>query len=343
MWERSDKTFPIQWHITDKCDQRCKHCYIYAGENKLGNNDPSFENLKIVFYSYLDMCKKINARPSITLTGGDPLLRADIWNFLEMLHGESIEFRILGNPFHLNEEIAIKLKAMGCISYQLSLDGLKETHDFIRKPGSFDETVNKIGVLNKAGIKSAIMTTVSRTNIEEIPDLVDVIVENNVKVFGFSRYCPNENDEGLLVSPTEYREFLDKMWKKFEYYKNSKTKFILKDHLWTLFLYEKDLFKIEDNSDQILDGCHCGISHITVLPNGNVYACRRCDSVVGHIPEESLYDIFFGSKMDEYRDFSRFEKCSKCELLRFCRGCPSVAKSLTGNYYAGDPQCWKII
>ena len=93
----------------------------------------------------------------------------------------------------------------------------------------------------------------------------------------------------------------------------------------------------------ILDGCRCGISHMTVLSDGTVYSCRRCESPIGKVPEESLYDIFFGNSMEQYRHYEKFEECSKCKLRNFCRGCPSVAKCLSGNFYGKDPQCWKTI
>ena len=333
--------FAMQWHITDQCDQRCKHCYIFAGMDKSYSPEFDLSTLKEIFFDFLATCKKMDKRPSISVTGGDPLLHKDVWSLLSLFKEYNVPFAILGNPFHLNENVAKQLKELGCTTYQMSLDGLKETHDFIRKPGSFDATLNKIHVLNEVGIKSAIATTVSKTNIDEIPQLVKVAVDYQAKSFGFSRYCPNEKDRNNLVSPSEYKAFLEKMWEQFVILQDKGTAFILKDHLWKLFLYEKGLFKIEDDSELIMDGCHCGISHITVLANGTVYACRRCESPIGKVPEESLYDIFFGDKMESYRNFDDFEACSKCELFRFCRGCPSVAKCATGNFYAKDPQCWK--
>lgn len=188
------------------------------------------------------------------------------------------------------------------------------------------------------------MSTVSKSNIDEIPDLVDILVKAQVDNFAFARYCPNKNDHDLLPSPEEYRAFLEKMWRKYYKYKNCSTRFALKDHLWKLFLYEKGLFKIDgiDNSkDLILDGCHCGISHMTVLADGSVYACRRSETPIGKVPNEEFYDIFFGEKMQKYRDYENFEACSICELKNFCRGCPSVSKCLTGDFYKKDPQCWK--
>lgn len=337
--------FGMQWHITDKCDQRCKHCYIYEGKDKPLNYEFDLSTLKRILSDFVITCNKLDREPHLSITGGGPLLHKDIWEFLELVHSYKIDFTILGNPFHLNYEVAKKLSNLGCFHYQMSLDGLRKTHDFIRKPGSFDATLDSLKYFRGLKTQTCIMATVSKLNINEIPDLLDIIIENKVDSFAFARYCPNKNDYDLMVSPEEYRIFLDKMWHKYENNKNSSTRFSLKDHLWTLYLYEKGLFnpnEIHNPDNLIIDGCHCGISHITTLADGTVYACRRSNTPIGKVPEESLYDIFTGHKMDYYRQFDKFEYCSKCELLNFCRGCPSVTKCLTGDFYKKDPQCWKI-
>lgn len=336
--------FSMQWHITDRCDQRCKHCYIYEGKEKEKLCELPLETLNEILENFINSCEQMGREPSLTITGGDPLLYSRIWEFLEIVKNRNVRFSILGNPFHLSYDVVKRLEKLGCVSYQMSLDGLKATHDYIRKSGSFDTTLESFKFFEGSNIRTAIMATVSKTNIDELPELVDIVVKHGVNNFAFARYCPNPEDFDLLVSPEDYREFLNKMWKKFEYYKDNETRFALKDHLWKLFLYEKGLFSIDDieNPDElILDGCHCGISHVTTLADGTVYACRRCESPVGKVPEESIYDIFYSEKMEEYRRFDNFEHCSKCELVNFCRGCPAVAKCLTGNFYSKDPQCWK--
>ncbi len=342
----SRRTFGLQFHITDRCDQRCKHCYIFAGKDIPKFNEFSLDELKSIVNNLIESCKKMDKKPFIAVTGGDPLLHPHAFEFFEYLHQNSISFSILGNPFHLTIDIAKYLKNIGCTNYQMSLDGLRETHDYIRKPGSFDSTIEKIAVLREAGVHTGIMTTVSRTNISELPKLVDIVVECKVDNFAFARYCPNPDDSDLMPSPEEYRIFLEKMWQKYTQYAESSTRFALKDHLWKLFLYEKGLFKIDEIVNEnglILDGCHCGISHITVLADGQIYACRRSTTPVGNVLSDSLYDVFLSEKMNEYRMYNKFEACSKCELKCFCRGCPSVAKCVTGNFYAKDPQCWKKI
>ena len=134
---------------------------------------------------------------------------------------------------------------------------------------------------------------------------------------------------------------------KFRHYeaRGCKTYFDRKDHLWTLYDYEAGRFVIPDDAEdgKIYGGCNCGNAHLTILPSGDVYACRRVkDSRVGNALCEKLSDLWLND-MEGYREYSRFVKCSRCELLPYCRGCPAVAKGTYGDFYAPDPQCWKEV
>ena len=143
----------------------------------------NWEQLQDTFYNCLDFCEVYHRLPYFYITGGDPILHPNFWQLLELIKENSIPFTILGNPFHLNDEVCKKLKAYGCQKYQMSIDGMRETHDWFRKKGSFDTTLEKIGCINRAGIRSVIMTTVSGTNIDEIPDIIDAVVKAGVNVF----------------------------------------------------------------------------------------------------------------------------------------------------------------
>ena len=93
----------------------------------------------------------------------------------------------------------------------------------------------------------------------------------------------------------------------------------------------------------IYGGCNCGNCHLTILPSGDVYACRRVqNSRVANVFEDRLADVWV-SEMEAYRDYGRFKKCAKCELLAWCRGCPAVASGAHGDFYDADPQCWKEV
>ena len=337
--------FAFQWHITDECDQRCKHCYIFSEDYNKPLITTSYENIEKIFFNCMRMCEKVDRIPYFSITGGDPILHPNFWRLLELFKENHVRFGILGNPFHLNDDTCKRLHSYGCEFYQLSLDGLKETHDYFRKNDSFATTIEKISTIKKAGIHANIMTTVSKTNIDEIPYIIDKVVENDVDLFSFARYCATSLEKNVQMSPTEYHDLLEECWRRFKKYENKHTQFNLKDHLWTLFLYEKGLFEIPDGleEDMIYDGCNCGNSHLTILPSGEVYACRRMESPIGNALNEEILNIFFGEKMDNYRQYEKFEKCSKCELLRFCRGCPAVSYGATQDMYSPDPQCWKEV
>jgi radical SAM/SPASM domain protein of ACGX system len=336
--------FAFQWHITDNCDQRCEHCYIFADKH-IVLREMSWTEIQAVFQNCLKMCEGLGRTPYFYITGGDPILHKNFWKLLELLKNNAIDFGILGNPFHLSDEVCGRLKNYGCDKYQLSLDGMRETHDRIRKRGSFDTTLDAIHYIREAGIKCAVMATVSKTNADEMPEIIDTVVKHKADIFAFGRYCPTSFENDTCLTPKEYKNVLETCWQKFEEYRNSDTTFNLKDHLWTLFLYEKGLFTIPDNlaAEVMYDGCNCGNSHLTILPDGAVYACRRMKSEIGNALTDDLQTLFLGDRMETYRNYTQFEKCSKCELLRFCRGCPAVTYGYTGNFYGPDPQCWKQI
>jgi len=337
--------FAFQWHITEACDQRCKHCYIYALGSHAKFKQMSVEDITRVLDNIEDFGRKTNRKPYLYVTGGDPILHPQFWTLAGMLKERDIPFALLGNPFHLTDEVCQRLKEYGCKKYQLSIDGLEETHDYIRRPGSYRETWAAIPPLKRAGIKVAIMTTVSQWNYKEVPQIIDEVVMHKVNIFAFARYCPDADSKDTCCTPEQYRWMMTECWNKFQEYKDSDTYFSLKDHLWTLFKYERGLFNPNDYPDDevVYGGCNCGNAHFTILSDGACYACRRMESKVGNALKDNLYDLFTGPEMDKYREYEKFEKCAKCELLRFCRGCPAVAKGYHSNMYAPDPQCWKQI
>jgi radical SAM/SPASM domain protein of ACGX system len=339
--------FSFQWHITDDCDQRCKHCYIFSADVTKPLDAMTWEQMQATFANCLDFCAAYDRLPYFYITGGDPILHPDFWRLLGLLHEHDVPFTILGNPFHLDDAVCRRLKEYGCQKYQLSLDGLRATHDWFRKPGSFDCTLEKVGCINRAGIRSVVMTTVSKTNCSEVPGIIDAVVAAGVNVFAFSRYVPSGGELDASLSPQEYRALLAACDAKFKAYEAAgcQTYFNKKDHLWTLYDYENGAFRLPANAEEgmIYGGCNCGNCHITILPTGDVYACRRvADSRVGNVFTDRLADVWVG-RMEEYRQFEKFEKCSKCELHAYCRGCPAVAKGTTGSFYGADPQCWKEV
>ncbi len=339
--------FSFQWHITDECDQRCRHCYIYSGDPQKPPDAMRWTQMEDTFYNCLDFCEVYGRRPWFYLTGGDPILHPDFWRLLDLFRRRQIPFTIMGNPFHLNDAVCREMRSCGCEKYQMSLDGLRETHDWLRRPGSYDCTMEKIGCIHRAGMRSVVMTTVSGANRREVPGIIDAVVAAGVHVFSFSRYVPSGGDLDASMTPREYRDLLAACDAKFREYEaeGCRTWFDRKDHLWTLYAYETGAFRIPPDAAEgmIYGGCNCGNCHITILPTGDIYACRRvADSRVGNVFTDRLADIWV-CEMEAYREYGKFKKCGGCELMAWCRGCPAVAKGTGGSFYDPDPQCWKEV
>ncbi len=200
--------FVFQWHITDACDQRCKHCYIYAENSGKAVETMALPQMRQVLAKCLNFCEHLGYEPYFCITGGDPLLHPNFWELAELLHQLKISFTILGNPFHLTDKVCARLKKLGCKSYQLSIDGLEKTHDALRKPGSYRDTVEKIAMLNKAGLHSAVMTTVSSLNMNELPAVIEAMAEAKAGTYAFSRYCPTGADKDVDITPQQYKALL---------------------------------------------------------------------------------------------------------------------------------------
>ena len=138
------------------------------------------------------------------------------------------------------------------------------------------------------------------------------------------------------IEPLRYRRLLAECDRKFKAYEAAgcKTYFNKKDHLWTLYAYETGAFKIPEAAEPgtIYGGCNCGNCHMTILPTGDLYACRRVqNSKVGNVFQDRIADVWV-CQMERYRDYDRFEKCVKCVLKAWCRGCPAVASGRDGDF-----------
>ena len=90
--------FSFQWHITDECDQRCKHCYIFSENNCKKLDAMTWEQIRETFYNCLDFCQVYDRLPYFYITGGDPILHPDFWKLLALMKEHGIPFTILGNP-----------------------------------------------------------------------------------------------------------------------------------------------------------------------------------------------------------------------------------------------------
>lgn len=335
--------FVVQWHLTDACDFHCKHCYI----NRDSKEELRFEQISPTIDEFSSVTKRLNIKGRINFTGGNPLLRPDIFDILKHARSKDLEFGILGNPTASVGELK-KLKELGIVKYQISLDGFKENHDYIRGEGTFDKARDFLKLLKQERIAPDVMATVTKRNIADIPELAKYLYENKlVNRFDFARLVPigrGKELESDLPLPQEYKQF---MYKMLEVYKELKQKNLnyrigTKDPLWSLVFYELGESMHEHSKAVICGGCGVGVASITIDTDGTIQSCRRIDDQIGNIIKDSLWSTFINStELNKLRNYSAIDGCGTCELISACRGCRAVAKGVYGSCFDKDPCCWK--
>ena len=347
--ENEEGLFGIQWQLTEECDQRCRHCYIYSADPKKQPVSMTWDQMREVVRKCEEFTGQMDMRPNFAITGGDPLLAPDFWKLAEYLKEKQLRYALMGNPFHLNEEVLKRLKETGCMAFQLSVDGTEETHDRFRKPGSYKKTMEMIPLISKAQIQSLVMMTVSEENFSELPDVMDAVEAAKADAFSFARYVPVGKDRTNQIPPLEYRKILDVFAKKRKesILRGSFTNFVIKDHLLSLYYYEEGTFHppvyTHVPGNHMPAGCHCGNATLAILPDGTVMACRRSEgSGLGNLFREDLREMWQSAK-EKYRQYEKHEICGNCKIAPWCRGCPAVAEAMTGDYFGRDPQCWHVV
>lgn len=332
----AEDEFYFQWHITDRCNLRCTHCYHdeYSGENEL-----SVEELIASADKMAVALEKWNKKGSFSLTGGEPFIRSEVLFALARYMDSQTTtayYDILTNGSLITETITdelIKLQKLRRV--QMSIEGpTPELNDKIRGIGSFDRTMKAIRLLKSKELQVSIMTTVFRSNMTKIVELIDVLENVGVDTFALERFIPEGAGSAMAseaLSPSEIRDVFTAVY---EAGRNPRKMRVL--------MY-RPLFAILDQDDPTIGAmCSIGTNALTVMHDGAILPCRRLPIPIGDIRNDSLFKIWYdNSLLWEIRNPLNLKgKCGSCDLVPICRGCRAVAYARTGDYLGEDPQCW---
>jgi len=342
--------FGFQWHITDRCNLRCSHCYQedYSGSNELG-----LDGLKQIADEIIRTLTKWDKKGDIAITGGEPLLKKEVFpliNYLESSN-EIATVDLLSNGTLINESIVEQireLKKIRCV--QISLDGaFAKSNDAIRGEGTFEKAVEGIRSLRKSGISVNIMFTLQRRNVEDIPSIIDLAVAEGISFLTIERFVPTGsgariNDE--LLSPEKIKKTFGYISERAEQEINrgGLTSISRSRPLWVM-CNSNTGFRSGDMSikDTVGGICSIGLDGLCILPDATVLACRRLPIPIGNLKEDSIENIWFTSdllwQIREKRNIKG--KCNSCDLVFQCSGCRAMAYAVTGDFLESDPQCWK--
>jgi radical SAM protein with 4Fe4S-binding SPASM domain len=273
------------------------------------------------------------------VTGGEPFVRSDFLDLLDVFHGyrREFSFAVLTNGSLVNLELARRLRALKPAFVQVSIEGSPATHDKIRGPGNFDRTVNSLKLLTKHRICSLVSFTAHRGNFREFPFVAKLGRRLGVSRVWADRLIPCGGGASLrdqLLTPRETREFFQIM--SAERKKMARRWFCRTE----VAMHRALQFLVAGTTPYY---CTAGDSLITVQPNGDLLPCRRMPIRVGNLLQTPLDKLYYESDVfQELRKRDRVSNgCRECLHNTRCRGglkCLSYA--VAADPFAADPGCW---
>jgi heme b synthase len=334
----------VAWEITRNCNLACVHCRASATMGPYSGELDTAAALQL-----LEQVAEVE-KCIVILTGGEPLLRDDI--FEVAAHGSSLGLRMVMavNGTLVTEANAGRMADAGIQRISISLDGASaEKHDAFRGvEGAFDGALRGIGLIKRAGIDFQVNTTVTRANLEEIPRIEDLAVGLGAVAHHIFLLVPTGRGKYIsdqAITAEEYERTLH--W---FYDQRDRTQLQLKatcaPHYYRILRQRaraegKTVTFQTHGLDAVTRGCLGGTGFCFISHRGIVQPCGFLHVNSGDVIRQRFADIWYHSKVFiDLRNYDNLKgKCGVCEYRRVCGGCRARAYEATGDYLAEEPLC----
>jgi radical SAM protein with 4Fe4S-binding SPASM domain len=330
------------WEVTMGCNMRCKHCgssCITPLPDQLGT-DESLALARDIADLGLEW---------ITLSGGEPLIRKD-WDLIAAeLSTHGVVPNIISNGWMIGEaelQRAINAK-VGTIA--ISLDGPEETHDYIRKPGSFRRATRALKLMRDLGVTSGAITTVNRRNLPELPRMRELLAEVGVRYWQLQIGLPMGNfaqNLDMVMDPEQVDSIIDFAY---ETMRDGRVNVYPADCLGYYNIKELQVRQRAHRTQAypIWKGCNAGKRSLGILHNGDVLGCtsvRDRRYIEGNIRQRSLREIWEDPDAftwNRHADKTKLDgNCRKCQYGDQCLGgCPNTRLTMNGTMESENVYC----
>jgi len=341
---RNDTLRLVAWETTRNCNLSCIHCRAAATK---GPYEGELDTDRA--FTLLDQIAEVG-RPIIILTGGEPLLRADIFDIAK--YGDDLGLRMVMAPNGtlITPQVAEKMAASGIRRISASIDGAtKESHDKFRgADGAFDAAIRGIEYVKAAGIEFQINTTITKTNLDQIPRILELAEELGAVAHHIFLLVPTGRGKYIVDQAIDAESYESTL--NWFYDQREKTSLQLKatcaPHYYRILRQraknEGKTISFESHGlDAVTRGCLAGTGFCFISHTGIVQPCGYTDVQCGDITRDTFGHVWQNSPVFlKLRDFKQLEgKCGRCEYRAVCGGCRARAYEATGNYMAEEPLC----
>ena len=338
----------VSWNVTLKCNLKCAHCYINAAETEL-SDELSTDGAKMLIHQITEV-----SRPLLILSGGEPLLRDDIYEIIRYGADRGLRMGMGSNGMLIDDDATKKLEDAGMGTVAISLDSsTPERHDEFRGvKGCWQHAVDAIKALKKSKIEVQVNSTVTLQNYDEVDDIMALAEELGVDNFHLFFLVPTGRGTDIQdITPQMYEDMIVSTLGKIKKYKLN-----VKPSCAPQFMRVSKEQGVD--MSRWVRGCMAGLYYCRIYPSGEVTPCPYLPLNLGNIREKSFKDIWFNSEVFRaLRDFDMLKgKCGQCDHREVCGGCRARAYGVTtehmdfcgalheptasqGDYLASDPWC----
>lgn len=344
----------VIWNLVRRCNLTCLHCYSISADKDF----PGELNTQQVF-DVMDDLKAFHV-PVLILSGGEPLLRDDIFDISHRAKAMGFYVGLSSNGTMITEHNIQKIVDVGYDYVGISIDGLRETHDrFRRKQGAFDEAINGIRLCHEQGIKVGMRFTLTQDNAHELPELLALMDRENVDKFYLSHlnYAGRGNknrgrdvfhqlsrDALDLLFETSWQDQLAGRQRDFVSGNNDADGVYLLQWIQARFPQYAEIMK---KQLQAWGGNSTGVNISNIDNLGNVHPDTFWwDYTLGNVKQRPFSEIWEDTSdalMAGLKSANRPLKgrCAGCQHLSICNGNTRVrARQLTGDPWQEDPACY---
>ncbi len=330
MGDLENRPYIVSWNLTRRCNLLCPHCYIDAVPDSA--EELTTEEAMLV----IDELTYLNHNLMLILTGGEPMLRRDIFEIVSYA-SESGFITVMGsNGTVLDRNGITALREAGLKGIGISIDSSrKEYHDAFRGlEGAWDASVEALRHASEKGIETQIDTTLTDRNIDEIDSIVQLGVSLGVKAVNFFFLVCTGRAMETEISTENYEKALRKILKLYDSERRLMIRVRCAPHIYRM-LYESDSGLYKGSR-----GCLAGRHYMRIDPVGNVTPCPYMDLRLGSVKESSLIDIWEKSSELGLLRLSKYGgRCGICEYREICGGCRARAYVETGDLLGEDSLC----
>jgi len=311
----------------------CKHCYRESGPHELVDNELSTEEGKKLLREMYRAGFRI-----IVFSGGEPLMRDDIFELVEYAKDLNMITLMGSNGTLITKGYAEKLKNSGLNSIAISIDSLdeKKHNEFRGSDTGLKKALEGAKNCIDAGLKVQINCTITRDNLKEIENIMNFASDFGAvssHMLFLVEVGRGKNIGYTSLSKKEYKNAINTIIDK-----NLNLDIRVKPTCAPQYKVEALLKGIDSPGGR---GCIAGTSYCSILPNGDVHICPYTPIKVASVKEDTFDSIWENNEtFKKLRDFKSYKgNCGSCNHINICGGCRARAYNYSGDWLGEDPFC----